>query len=161
MQCSRPPAEPGTIEIGQPAPQFTLQDLDGREVSLNQYKDKIVILDFWATWCAPCRMTMPMLDRLQEQYSGKLVLLAVNLNEPKNMVREYVLRESLSSRVLLNEDGSVGSQYGVIGIPMQVLIDQDGTVQYLMTGIVRSDDPEVDPILVMEARIKAEINKLL
>ena len=95
---------------------------------------------------------MPTLDRLQEQYSGKLVLLAVNLNEPGNIVREYVLRENLGSKVLLDEDGSVGGQYGVGGIPMQVVIDQNGKVRYLQTeGAIPGWD----------SAIRAEINKLL
>jgi len=156
-QCYRPPAELETIEIGQAAPQFMLRDLDGREVSLEQYKGKIVILDFWATWCGPCRVTMPMLDRLQEEYSGKLVLLAVNQLEPKNMVREYVLRENLSSRVLLDEDGSVGSRYEIEkGIPLQVIIDQNGIAQYLTVGV-----PRATGVAGLEDSIKAEINKLL
>jgi len=151
MQCYRPVQETGPLEVGQAAPAFALQDLEGNDVSLEQYKGEIVILDFWATWCGPCRMTMPMLDELQDQYSGKLALLAVNLNEPKDVVREYVMNEGLGSRVLLDEDGSVGALYGVIGIPMQVLIDQNGTVQFIMTGVGPG----------MDSKIRAEINKLL
>jgi len=84
----------GPVEIGKRAPQFTLQDMSGREVSLGDYRGKIVILDFWATWCGPCRMTMPMLDDIQKEYEGKLSVLAVNLQEPKSVVREYILQES-------------------------------------------------------------------
>ncbi|MEJ2110221.1 MAG: TlpA disulfide reductase family protein [Acidobacteriota bacterium] len=164
MQCYRPPAEDaGPVEIGQPAPQFTLRDLDGKTVSLDQYKGKIVILDFWATWCGPCRMSMPMLDAIQDQYKGKLVLLAVNVNEPKDIVRDYVVNGNLGSRVLLDEDGSIGGLYGVIGIPTQVVIDQNGTVQFIESGF----DPGLEAGPGREARpgtedrIRAEINKLL
>ena len=149
VQCSLPPSATGTVEVGQAAPPFNLKDLSGREVSLDQYKGKIVILDFWATWCGPCRMTMPMLDKIQEEYSGKLSVLAINLQEPKNMVREYVLKQNLSSRVLLDEDYSIGTRYGTSAIPTQFLVDQNGIVRQIWTGYYPA------------AQIKAEINKLL
>jgi thiol-disulfide isomerase/thioredoxin len=152
MQCYRPVMESGSVAVGQAAPQFTLPDLDGHRVSLEQYEGKIVILDFWATWCGPCRITMPVLDTMQEQYSGKLVLIAVDFNEPKELVREYVLSENPGSKVLLDEDGAVGDKYGVISLPTQILIDQEGTIQYVgRQGIA----PGWDSIL------RAEINKLL
>lgn len=139
----------GPVEVGRTAPQFTLQDLAGREVSLEDYRGKIVILDFWATWCGPCRMTMPMLDDIQKEYTGKMSILAINLQEPKDVVREYIMRQGLHSEVLLDEDGSVGRQYGAAAIPMQLLIDQDGIIRYIVTGV---ENPRV---------IKGEINKLL
>ena len=70
MQCYRPVTESGSVAVGQAAPQFTLPDLNGKKISLDQYEGKIVILDFWATWCGPCRMTMPVLDTIQEQFFG-------------------------------------------------------------------------------------------
>ena len=152
MQCYRPAEEAGPVSIGQDAPKFTLPDLKSQAVSLDQYKGQIVILDFWATWCGPCKISMPVLDELKEQYSGKLVLLAVNQREPANIVREYVLRENLGSRVLLDEDGATGDKYGVFGIPTVVLIDQNGKVRYMIDkGIFPGWDSEM----------RAEINKLL
>lgn len=139
----------GPVEIGKRAPQFTLQDMSGREVSLDDYRGKIVILDFWATWCGPCRISMPILDRIQGEYAGQLSVLAINLREPKSVVREYILEEGLHSEVLLDEDGSIGSQYGVAGIPTQYLIDRKGIIRYIAEGV---ENPRT---------IKAEINKLL
>jgi len=149
IQCNYPDSETGPVEVGQEAPKFKLQDLAGSEVSLEQYKGKLVILDFWQTSCGPCRYTMPMLDELQEEYSGILSVLAINLQEPKELVRNYILEQNLHSRVLLDEDSSVGNRYGTYAIPMQFLIDQDGIVQHIITG--------VSPI----GPIRAEINKLL
>jgi thiol-disulfide isomerase/thioredoxin len=152
IQCTRPASETGQDMVGRNAPEFNLPDLAGHEVSLEQYKGKIVILDFWATWCQPCRMIMPMLDEIQEDYSGKLSILAINLQEPKDMVRDYTLRQNLHSRVLLDADYSIGDRYGVIGIPMQVLIDQNGIIRYVNEqGIIPG----------MDSRIRDEINKLL
>jgi thiol-disulfide isomerase/thioredoxin len=133
--CARRRSESVTgIEIGSPAPNFQLPDLTGKEVTLNQYKGKIVLLDFWATWCVPCRMTMPLLEKLQKEYSDVMVQVAVNLEEPKNVVRDYVQAHGIHALVLLDEDGSVGQAYEVEGIPRQVLIDKNGVVRYIQTG---------------------------
>ena len=141
----------GPVEVGREAPNFTLRDLDGGDVSLKEYRGKIVILDFWATWCGPCRMTMPIIDSLQEEYSGKVSVLAVNLQDPKSAVREYVLNQGLHSTVLLDEDGSVGRQYNTSYIPMQLIIDKNGIVRYIMTGVPSG----------MRSIMRVEINKLL
>jgi thiol-disulfide isomerase/thioredoxin len=152
IQCYRPASETGSVEVGQKAPQFNLQDLTGHDVSLDQYKGKIVILDFWQISCPPCRISMPMLDKMQEEYSGKLSILAINLQEPKDMVRDYILKQNLHSKVLLDQDGSVGSRYGTYAIPMQFLIDQNGIVRYIMTGFDPMRSPQI---------IRDEINKML
>ncbi len=126
---------PSTAEIGRPAPNFTLEDLDGRKISLDQFKGKIVMLDFWATWCGPCRMTMPVAEELQKEYSDIMVLLAVNLQESNDTVVAYLREEGINPLVLLDQQGSVGMMYGADGIPLQVLIDQEGIVRYMQMGV--------------------------
>ena len=101
VQCYRPSTDAGPVGVGQEAPRFMLRDISGREVSLDQYKGKIVILDFWQTTCPPCRESMPMLDKIQEDYAGKLSILAINLGEPKNLVRDFILRQSFAGRRLV------------------------------------------------------------
>src|SRR5438093_6922974 len=98
----------GNVLLGALAPQFELSDLEGRTVSLAQFRGKIVMLDFWATWCGPCRISMPILDRLQKEFSDDMVLLAVNLREPRDIVRDYVARQNVRSRVVLALEGNVG-----------------------------------------------------
>lgn len=133
--CGRAPSGPeSAAEIGRNAPDFTLRDLGDQKVSLSQFKGKIVLLDFWATWCGPCRMTMPQMESLQKKYPNDLVLLAVDMQEPLDVVREYVRREGVHSRVLLDEDGSVSSAYGVAAIPVQVLVDREGIVRRFQMG---------------------------
>ena len=78
---------------------------------------------------------MPMLDNIQQNYSGKLSVVAVNLQEPKGVVREYILAQNLHSTVLLDEEGSVGIRYGAESIPLQILIDQKGIVRYIAMGV--------------------------
>lgn len=146
----RPPETEPTLEIGQAAPNFKLQDLTGQQVSLNEFKGKIVLLDFWATWCGPCRMTMPVVESLQKEYAGTMVLLAVNLQEPHDIVRDYIRAHGIHSRVLLDEDGAVGTMYGAEAIPMQILIDKQGIIRFVMAGF----SPR------MASQFRNEINKL-
>ena len=132
--CTRTPGTSEEVTVGRPAPLFQLNDLYGREISLSQYRGKVVILDFWATWCGPCRMSMPLLEKLQEENPGSLKLLAINLEEPLDQVRDYVARQNIRSTVLLDEEGKVGRIYGSESIPMQVLIDKEGIVRDVQVG---------------------------
>ena len=141
----------GVAEIDKAAPDFTLLDLGGQEVSLEQFKGKIVLLDFWATWCVPCQMTMPLLERLQKEYSSDLVQLAVNMYEPIDLVREYARSQGLHAPVLLDEEGSVSYTYRVGGIPTQVLIDRGGIVRFVQEGF--------DPGIGL-SQLRLEIEKL-
>jgi thiol-disulfide isomerase/thioredoxin len=120
--------------VGRRAPAFELKDLEGHDVTLAQFKGKIVMLDFWATWCGPCRLTMPVLEELQQEHPDAFTLLAVNLGEPPELVMPYVQRQNIQSRVLLDIDGRVGSAYGSESIPMQVLIDQQGIIRHVQMG---------------------------
>jgi peroxiredoxin len=152
VQCYRPASEAEPVEVGQTAPDFKLQDLNGKEVSLEQYRGKIVILDFWQTTCPPCRISMPVLDKLEDDYSGKLSVLAVNLGDQKEIVREYILEQNLHSRVLLDSDHAVGERFGTVYIPTQYLIDQSGVVRYVSAGFNPATSPKT---------LRDEINKLL
>jgi thiol-disulfide isomerase/thioredoxin len=150
--CVRPPSETEpAVEIGRPAPEFKLPDLSGQEVTLDQYKGKVVMLDFWATWCGPCRIVMPVLESIQKEYAGSMVLLAINLQEPRDMVRDYVRAQNIHSRILLDEEGSVGAAYGTDSIPMQILIDKKGIVRHIQAGF----GPRT------ASQLRAEIGKLV
>ena len=139
------------VQVGKPAPEFQLSDLGGHQVSLSQFRGKVVILDFWATWCGPCRLSMPVLEKLQQRYGNRLVLLAINLQDEPDDVREYVQSRRITSTVLLDADGTVGRIYESNSIPMQVLIDRDGVVRNIQVGYnSRLGD-----------RLKEQIDKLL
>jgi thiol-disulfide isomerase/thioredoxin len=149
--CMRPQNESERmVQIGRAAPSFKLPDLSGQEVTLDQFKGRVVMLDFWATWCGPCRMTMPLMESLQKEYADKLVLLAVNLQESRDEVRNYVRAQNLHSRVLLDEEGTVGTAYGADSIPMQILIDKQGIVRHIQAGFGPST----------ASQLRSEIQKL-
>ena len=133
-QCSRSPSSGESPEVGSPAPDFKLQDLEGRAVSLDQFRGRIVMLDFWATWCGPCLLTMPVLENLAKEYPQDLKLLAINVAEPPDLVRSFVRQRNISSTVLLDQEGKVGDMYGSESIPMQVLIDRTGVVRRVTVG---------------------------
>ena len=148
--AGRPPESEPVLEIGQAAPSFKLPDLTGQQVSLDQFKGKIVLLDLWATWCGPCRMTMPVVENLQKEFADATVLLTINLQEPRDVVRDYIRAQGIHSRVLLDEEGAVGAMYGAQSIPLQILIDKQGIVRFIMAGY----GPR------MASQLRAEINKL-
>ncbi len=150
--CVQPPSDTeGVAEIGRAAPNFTLRDLGGQEVSLDQFKGKIVLLDFWATWCGPCRLVMPLLERLQKEYSDTMIQLAVNVMEPNDMVEEYVREQKIHALVLMDQEGSVSLTYRAVGIPTQVLIDKEGIVRFIQEGF--------NPAVGL-APLRAEIEKI-
>jgi len=124
--------------IGSQAPGFRLKDLTGLDVSLGQFKGKVVLLDFWATWCGPCRTTMPMLEDLQQEHTGAFTLLAINVAEPPEQVIPYVRDANVKARVLLDIDGQVAIAYRSNQIPMQVLIDQKGIIRHVQLGLYSS-----------------------
>jgi peroxiredoxin len=114
---------------GKPAPDFTLPDLDGQRVSLQQYRGKVVFLNFWATWCIPCREEMPAMEQLFQTFQPQgLVILAVDLKESPDRVKAFFHQYRLSYTALLDESGSVSRDYQVMGLPTTYLIGRKGTL---------------------------------
>jgi thiol-disulfide isomerase/thioredoxin len=122
-------------EIGKLAPDFTLNGLDGQEVSLSDLRGKPVLLNFWATWCGPCRIEMPFLQTIYEKWTGKdLVLLAVNLQEDPGKVRAFIEDAGYSFPILLTSGNEVPLSYNIRGIPATFFIDADGVIRDIKVG---------------------------
>ena len=127
-------ADAGVVRIGEkkpvPAPGFTLNTLNGRKVSLKDFKGKVVFLNFWATWCPPCVAEMPAMDVLHKKFKDKgLFVIAVNSEESVNKVSKFIKKRNYTFLVLLDEDGSVANDsYRAIGFPTTYLIDKLGNV---------------------------------
>jgi peroxiredoxin len=112
---------------GKAAPDFTLPSIDGQQVSLQQYRGKVVFLNFWATWCIPCREEMPGLEQLHQKYQSEgLVVLAIDLKESAEQVKTFFQKHGLSFPSLLDQQGSVFRDYLVAGMPTTYLIGRDG-----------------------------------
>jgi len=117
------------------APDFTLQDISGKKVRLADLKGKVVMLEFWATWCPPCRAEIPAIERLHTQYSGKgLTILAIALDEGGwDEVKAFVAEQKISYPVLKGTE-DVSTEYKIRLIPVTVLIDKEGNIKKQYMG---------------------------
>jgi len=122
-------------EVGKLAPDFTLKGLDGRAVSLSSFRGQPVLLNFWASWCGPCRIEMPLLQDIYEKWAGGgLVFLAVNLQEDASTVKEFIAGSGYTFPVLLSPGNEVPLAYNVRGIPATFFIDADGVIRDIKIG---------------------------
>jgi len=121
--------------VGKPAPDFTLELLDGTSFQLSRRKGRIVVLDFWATWCGPCIQAMPQVDEVVHEFKDHDVeLIAVNLQEAPDKIKSTLDRLKLDPAVALDIDGVVADRYAATSIPQTVIIDREGTVARLFVG---------------------------
>lgn len=118
------------------APDFSLVTVDGKQVSLSQFRGKTVLVNFWATWCAPCRLEMPAIQSEFEQHSPDLVILAVNFSESAEAVRDFQNELGFTFDPLLDTDGSIQELYQVRGYPSTYLVDPDGIIQVVHIGLM-------------------------
>jgi len=121
--------------VGQLAPEFTLSRLDGGEASLSDFRSRVVVLDFWATWCSPCRASMPGLEALRARYEDKgLIVVSVSLDRSGDDARRYLKTNGYDAFIGLWESLAdaqrVARLYGVFGIPRTFVIDRDGIIRY-------------------------------
>ena len=121
---------------GQPANDFTLSDLEGRKHRLKDFRGKVVMLDFWATWCGPCRRQMPLVEKLGTEMKGKgLVTFAVNQGESSETARKFLTKNNYATTTLLDQKSEVGRAYKVSGIPTLVIIDREGKIAAHYVGL--------------------------
>jgi peroxiredoxin len=117
------------------APDFSLPDLSGKQIPLKQLRGKLVFLNFFATWCGPCREEMPGMERLHRAHQDKgLVVLAVNLQEGAKTIRPFVQSLKLSFPTVMDAEGAVSREYGVRALPVSFLIGRDGKIVWRAIG---------------------------
>ena len=141
LQLSLPAAShmgglPGGTQLsGEPAPDFALKDLDGSTVQLSAHLGKVVLLDFWATWCGPCLREMPVFIALDNQYEdNQLKLIGIAISDSEAKVRSYAAREGIKFSLVMGDE-KVRHAYGdVSAIPQTFLIDKKGVVRYSQIG---------------------------
>ena len=128
------------IEIGSEAADFRLKDLEGREIQLKSLRGNVVLLNFWATWCGPCRLEMPVIENLHQQFHGKgLRVFGVN-DEEIDTIREYVAEHEYSFPTLVDTDQQAMNLYRIRGIPTMVVIDREGKIVQYRLGLSRESD---------------------
>ena len=136
------PVSPAVPAIDAPAPDFEMAALDGSSIRLSDLRGKVVVLNFWATWCGPCRLEMPLLQEFQEQNFDQLTVLAINFDESEQQVQDFIseLSELSGSAfrlpVLFDPGGEVTRRYRVRGFPTTMFIDRNGMLRYQHIGIL-------------------------
>ncbi len=127
--ADRPPV------VGSMAPEFQLTDLEGRSRSLSDSRGKMVLLNFWATWCKPCTKEMPAMQAAYDELKDQgFVVIAVNELEDVERVRDHITSHGHTFTVLMDHDNVVANMYGVVGLPVSVFIDETGRVQEYVRG---------------------------
>jgi len=123
--------------VGQPAPDFALRSLQGDNMRLSEHLGDVVLINFWATWCGPCRQEMPLLDEIYSKYRrAGLVLFSVNIDEADNLAAAKEMADTLkiSYPVLVDARKDVSRAYQASTMPLTVLIDREGVVRYVSEG---------------------------
>lgn len=141
------------VRAGQVAPDFELPDLrDGKKARLSQHRGKVVILDFWASWCAPCRKEMPELEKLYRDFAGRgLRVVAVNIDEDTAAARRFLDDVKVSFAVLHDGEQKVATQYDLPTMPTSFVLGADGKVHAVHAGFRPEDVP----------KLRAEVEALL
>ncbi|HXM94497.1 MAG TPA: TlpA disulfide reductase family protein [Candidatus Dormibacteraeota bacterium] len=141
----------GDKSIGMPAPEVTMKDLAGKDVSLSRYHDKVVLVNFWATWCEPCRIEIPWLIEMQQKYGAKgFTVLGIAMDEEgKSVVAPFVDKERfdvngqklpMSYPILLGNEGVADKFGGLFGYPTSILISRDGKQVKRITGLISYEE---------------------
>jgi peroxiredoxin len=127
-------------QTGYLAPDFVLDTIDGKSIRLIDLRGKAVILNFWATWCVPCKQEMPLIETKFKQNSDELEVLAVDFGEPVEDVRSFVKQLGLTFDILLDPQASVQEEYAVRGFPTTFVIDKDGIIRAVHLGEMSSSE---------------------
>jgi len=140
-----------STRIGGQAPDFKLSDLDGKSVSLKDFRGSPILINFWASWCEPCRNEMPLLQEIFEEWSDDgLVVMAINTGESRTAVQAFMQNNNLSLPVLLDTQQATTQKYGIFFFPTTLFIDEDGIIQKKIIGAFPS-----------KAAIESNLNQII
>lgn len=138
--CLTLPIVTQAVTVGEPAPFFELLDIKQNTVSSNDLKGKVMFVNFWASWCAPCRKELPMLDQLQSRHED-LIVVAINIDEDRNNAQRFLDKYKISSLVLFDPQTSVITRYGAVAMPTSYVLDKKGVVRFSHFGFDEKKDP--------------------
>ena len=130
-------APAGATEAGQPAPAFALPNAKGDTVSLERMRGKVVYVDFWASWCGPCRRSFPWMNKMQQKYGARgLVVVGVNVDKKRGDAERFLAQIPASFTIVFDEAGTTPAAYGVKGMPSSYVIDARGNVTFVERGFL-------------------------
>lgn len=142
--------KPRASASGNLAPDFTVSDINGKKLSLSEFKGKVVLLDFWATWCAPCRAEIPHFVEMQEKYGPQgFQVVGISMDDDAKPVREFAREYKMNYPIAVGDDKLAESFGGVLGLPVNFIIDREGRIvkKFLGATEVSTFDEEVADLL--------------
>ncbi len=143
----------GSIIIGSKAPDFSMTSLSGQQISLTDLRGQGVLVNFWATWCYPCREEMDDLKAAYEKYKDQgIVILGIDMKEGEETVKKFIESYKITYPILIDADGKVGDAYNVFGIPSSFFIDRDGVIRDIILGEMNEDsiNNKIEKLISME-----------
>lgn len=136
-------ATPALNAAPTPAPYFKLDSMAGKPVSLDQYKGQVVMINFWASWCGPCRTEMPLLEKLHAKYKPMgFTMIGVNVEPDSNLAAKWLASTPVTFPILFDTKSEVSKLYSVAGMPSTVIIDRKGNLRWLHRGYKAGDENE-------------------
>ncbi|MBH0191617.1 MAG: TlpA family protein disulfide reductase [Nitrospira sp.] len=142
-------SERHAVRVGDEAPNFRLRDLDGNLTSLSQYRGKVVLLNFWATWCGPCRVEMPAMEQLYRTYSRREFQILAVSTDPQGaaVTRPFQQKTGLTFPILHDPEMQIGLTYGARSLPMTFMVDRQGVVRQKIFGARDWDSAEARELI--------------
>ena len=135
------PALSHAVGVEQTAPDFTLKSLEGSNLRLNEYRGRVVLINFWASWCGPCRQELPLLDRIHQRYQDAgFAVLGVNVEGQAGPASAMATKTGVTFPVLVDENQIVSELYDLEAMPSSVVVDRDGVVRYVHRGYKPGDE---------------------
>ena len=134
-------ANAGAVGVQDQAPDFTLKSLEGSNLRLDEFRGQVVLINFWASWCGPCRQEMPLLDRLHHRYEDTgFAVLGVNVEGKAGPAQEIVDKTNVTFPILIDDGQKVSEMYNLQAMPSTVVVDRDGVVRYIHLGYKPGDE---------------------
>jgi peroxiredoxin len=134
----------GPAEVGKPAPDLSIQTLDGKKVTLADLQGKVVIIDFWATWCGPCKESFPKYEELSKKHAGKVEVIGISVDDDKSDVPDFVKQRGATFAIGWDEGHTIANRWKVETMPTAFILDATGTVRHVHAGFHDDEAAQVD-----------------